>query len=74
MEKIDYRINSYDRAEEIVDNFSINQNYLRSLIARITDNGEYADGLDYRGLLREGRKIKGIAEKILRSRAFVKNK
>lgn len=64
--KIRYNISGYARAEEIVRNFSREEKYLRSLIANVTGNGSYADHLDFRGLLREGFKIKGIVEKILK--------
>jgi len=56
----------YERARQIVANFSINDIYLRSLVANVTGNTEHADSLDYRGLLSEGMRIKAVAKKILR--------
>lgn len=67
-DKITYRIEGYGRAAGILDNFSREERYLRSLIASVTGDRAYADGLDYRGCLREGHKIRGIAKKILDSR------
>jgi hypothetical protein len=66
--EVNYNIKGYDRAQKIVDNFSSDEIYLRSLISNVTGNGEFADNLDFRGLLREGHKIKGIASKILKSK------
>ncbi|MDO8508698.1 MAG: hypothetical protein Q7S27_03365 [Nanoarchaeota archaeon] len=62
-------IGNYGRAQEIIDNFSRDSRYLRSLIANVTDDGEYADSLDYGGLIREGLKIKAIASEVLKSKA-----
>ncbi len=69
MTKVHYRIRGYGRAQEILDGFSTNERYLRSLVANVTGDGDYADGLDYSGLISEGRKIRGIAKRILRSKA-----
>tara|TARA_Y100000034_G_scaffold122308_1_gene167594 strand:- start:847 stop:1143 length:297 start_codon:yes stop_codon:yes gene_type:complete len=56
----------YKRARQILADFNPqNEKYLRSLISNITGNGSYADSLDFRGLRREGFKIRGIVEKIL---------
>ena len=67
-EEISYDINGYDDARRILNGFSRNIGYLRGLISRITGDGVYADSLDYRGLLREGYKIRGVAKKILGNR------
>ena len=67
--EIRYEIGSYERAERIVRDFDRgNRIYLKSLVSGVTGNPEYADRLDYRVLLHEGLKIKGIAQKMLRSR------
>ena len=63
-----YRVNGYEDARQIISNFSREKRYLKSLIARVREDGDYADNLDYRGLLREGNKIRGIAKRILKSR------
>ena len=62
-----YNIKGSRRAQEIVSGFSDSSDYLRSLVANVT-NGEFADSLDYRGLKREGFKIRGVARRILRSK------
>lgn len=50
-------------------NFSFtNENYLRSLVANATGDGDYADSLSYGELKRDARKIKKIANKILTRR------
>ena len=65
---VKYNITSYRDAELILEKFSFNEDYLRNLVFYATNNGVFADGLDYRGLKKEGCKIKGIAEKILKSK------
>jgi hypothetical protein len=67
-DKISYKIKGYKRAQEIISGFGNSSNYLRSLVANVTGNGEFADSLDYMGLKREGFKIRGVARKILRSK------
>ncbi len=62
---VGYNIDGYDDARGILDDFSWNKTYLRSLVARVTGNSDYADRLDYSGLRKEGHKIKGIARKIV---------
>ncbi len=52
-----------ERAREILDDFSKDSRYLRSLVGSLV-NGEYADSLDYRKLLWEGYRIKAICKKI----------
>ncbi len=64
-----YKI-GYEDARQIVSNFSRENRYLRSLISRVTGSGSYADSLDYRGLLREGYKIRGVAAAMLKKRAL----
>ena len=64
-EKIRYRINSYSDAQRIIDGFSRSEPYLRSLIKNVTGSPKFVGGLDYRGLLHEGYKIRGIAQKIV---------
>ncbi len=64
-----YIVKGYEMAERIMRDFDRgNRAYLKSLISAVTQNGEYADSLDYSGLLREGLKIRGIAQKMLRNR------
>ena len=63
MAEINFHIRSYERARQIIRSFSTNEIYLRTLVVKVTGNSEYADSLDYSGLLREGKKIRGIARK-----------
>ena len=58
---------SYGEAEGIVGGFDRNKNYLKSLIAKYC-GADLADSLDYRGLLKEAYKIRGIAKRILKGR------
>jgi len=71
---VKYNIASYRDAEFILEKFTFNEGYLRNLVFYVTNDGVFADGLDYKGLKKEGHKIKGIAEKILKSRDKDKNK
>jgi len=63
---VGYNINGHDDARGILDYFSWNERYLRSLVARVTGDSDYADRLDYKGLRRESYKILGVARKIVR--------
>ena len=70
-----FNIRSYEEAEKIVRRgFERNEAYMRSLISSVTRDGEYADGLDYSGLLRQTRRILGVAEKMLKSRGKVRDR
>jgi hypothetical protein len=68
---VNYDVRGYEQAENIVDRLVIgNAPSMRSFVASFTNPG-YADSLDYRGLVRESRKIRGIAQKMLRTREEV---
>jgi hypothetical protein len=64
-----FNIQGYEEAGRIVRRgFERNVYYMRSLIAKVTGDGAYADNLDYRGLLTNTRRIIAVAEKILKDR------
>lgn len=67
-DRLRYKIRDYNEARQIIDNFSRSEIYLRSLVSKVTGNTGFANNLDYRGLLHEGYKIRGIAKKILKKR------
>lgn len=54
----------YEDAERILRGFDWSEPFMRSVIAKYASPA-LADRLDYRGLLREAHKIRGIAKKIL---------
>ena len=59
----------YDMAFRISQNFdSGSERYLRSLVANVTGDGEYADSLGYFDLRREARRIKREADRVLEAR------
>ena len=64
-EGIRYKINGYDDAQRIHNNFDWSEEYLRNLVSRVTGDGGYADSLGYTGLRKEGHKIRGVVFKIL---------
>ena len=69
MEQKGFNIRGYAEAEQIVKRgFERNEAYMRDLIADVTGDGDYVDGLNYGGLLRDTRRILSVAEKMLESR------
>lgn len=65
---IGYKIDSYDLAERIVKDFNKDGRWLKSVVTRVTGDGDFADRLPYSGLLHQGYRIRGVAQKILRIR------
>ena len=55
---------SREEASRMVNDFDWSERYLRSIIAKYV-SPDLADRLDYSGLRREARKVRGIAKKIL---------
>jgi len=59
---------THEQAVRIEEKFNRrNESYLRSLVAELTGNGEYADSLSYYILMREGREIFSAAKKVLKA-------
>ena len=59
-------------ALRIAQDFNLsNERYLRSLVANATGDGEYAQNLSYGDLRMEARRIKSVANKILKSECRV---
>jgi len=66
--KIHYKINGYSHAERIAKNFVRQRTYLLSLVENVTGDSEFAESLDWNGLLHQGYKIRDNAYKILKNR------
>lgn len=77
---VKYQIKNYENAESIINNLreleegKVHENYLRELVFYVTHDDAFTDNLDYRGLKREGYKIRGIARKMLKSKDKRDNK
>src|SRR3989344_994913 len=56
-----------EEASRMVNDFDWSERYLRSIIAKYV-SPDLADRLDYSGLRREARKVRGMAKKILGDR------
>lgn len=62
----------YNRAQDILRDYSVNGRWLKSLIGNLM-GGKFADNLDYRGLKYQGNRIKGVAKKIVSQHEGFKN-
>lgn len=62
------QVGNYERAQEIVDNFSTSESYIRNLVANVTGDEDFATDADYRNVLSEAYKIRGLARAVLKSR------
>ncbi len=62
-----FKIRGYEHAEQILD-WPQNERALRTLVYDVTGDSDLAEYLNYRGLRHQYHRIKGVAQKILKSK------
>jgi len=66
---IGFNINGYEDAQQIVSGYNErNESWMRDVVAKATRKPAYADGLGFGELIRDARRIHGVAQKMLKRR------